>query len=592
MSSFISPAKKVRCYKRILGLGLPIVGGMISQNIINLVDTAMVGSLGDVALAAVGTGSFIAFMAVSDCYGVIHRGPGHRCPEDFGEGRTADLAVALNAALVVAAAVGVVLSALYWRFADSCMDGSTRPRGSCSRGSVYRASGLDHHRGRINMSFRGYWNGTDRPMLYLRTLVMIHSSNIVLNYLFIFGNLGFPELGTLGAAIGTTASLFMGSVYYFYLGFKHAGDEGFIKVRWSRTVMASLLRSTIPNSLQQAAAGYTVLFWIIGKVGTAETAAANVLVNIMPVAILPSIALGMASTTLVGQAMGRGDPDDAYLWGWDVVRVAFVTLVSLRVRPWCFSRALADGFFTNQRRFELGQVTADGVWRGHRHRWVGPGVDAVALGAGDNKTVMLMSVGAQWFFLLPIAFWVGPVLGWGLLGIWTVQAFYRILLSSFLPFVGGEEPGKIFAFNRSDSPQVFQNCVDVLAKEYDMPGIWTSAGGPNSRVHRATSLRTQESASVEPHPPKKRRCLSGSCFSLWGGSSKYGGPFACRRFCSRSKRRRFTQEYRPPADPAMIASQNEPDNQPDVDDEHPQLDCESLRKRTSTAPNVRSTIKS
>ena len=50
---------------RILSLGLPIIGGMISQNILNLVDTAMVGTLGDVALAAVGMGSFANFMSVA-----------------------------------------------------------------------------------------------------------------------------------------------------------------------------------------------------------------------------------------------------------------------------------------------------------------------------------------------------------------------------------------------------------------------------------------------------------------------------------------------------------------------------------------------
>ena len=432
MSSFISPAKKVR-YKRILGLGRPIGGGMISQNIINLVDTAMVGSLGDVALAAVGTGSFIAFMAVSIVMG-LSTGVQAIVARRVGEGRTADLAVALNAALVVAVAVGVVLSALYWRFADSLY-------GWVNQDPEVLALGVPYIELRvwtitavgINMSFRGYWNGTDRPMLYLRTLVMIPSSNIVLNYLFIFGNLGFPELGTLGAAIGTTASLFMGSVYYFYLGFKHAGDEGFIKVRWSRTVMASLLRLTIPNSLQQFffAAGYTVLFWIIGKVGTAETAAANVLVNIMLVAILPSIALGMASTTLVGQAMGRGDPDDAYLWGWDVVRVAFVTLVSVGATMVFFPELWLMGFLRNPETLELARLPL--MVFGAAIAIDGSGLVLMQslLGAGDNKTVMLMSVGAQWFFFLPIAFWVGPVLGWGLLGIWTVQAFYRILLSSF-----------------------------------------------------------------------------------------------------------------------------------------------------------------
>ena len=42
--------------KRICALALPVIGGMISQNVLNLVDTAMVGVLGNPALAAVGIG--------------------------------------------------------------------------------------------------------------------------------------------------------------------------------------------------------------------------------------------------------------------------------------------------------------------------------------------------------------------------------------------------------------------------------------------------------------------------------------------------------------------------------------------------------
>ncbi len=46
-------------------LAVPIVGGMLSQNVFNLVDTAMVGVLGPTALAAVGIGTFANFMAIS-----------------------------------------------------------------------------------------------------------------------------------------------------------------------------------------------------------------------------------------------------------------------------------------------------------------------------------------------------------------------------------------------------------------------------------------------------------------------------------------------------------------------------------------------
>src|SRR5690606_34479364 len=51
--------------RQVLAIALPIIGGMTSQNILNLVDTAMVGSLGDEALAAVGTGSFANFLAMA-----------------------------------------------------------------------------------------------------------------------------------------------------------------------------------------------------------------------------------------------------------------------------------------------------------------------------------------------------------------------------------------------------------------------------------------------------------------------------------------------------------------------------------------------
>lgn len=432
MSYAISDEQKSR-YKRILSLGLPIVGGMISQNVINLVDTAMVGSLGDVALAAVGTGSFIAFMAVSVVMG-LSTGVQAIVARRVGEGNTENVAVALNGALVVAVLSGIVLSTVYWLSAETIFSWVNKDQEVLALGVPYielrvwtiTAVG-------INMSFRGFWNGTDRPMLYLKTLVFIHSTNILFNYVFIFGNWGFPEMGTQGAAVGTTASMFLGSGYYFYLGFKHAKDQGFCMRRCTRPVMKSLLRLTIPNSLQQLffATGYTVLFWIIGQVGTAETAAANVLVNLMLVAILPSMAFGIASTTLVGQALGREDIDDAYRWGWDVVKVACLILFVLGGAMVAFPRLWLGIFLHNPETLELARLPLMVFGAAIAVDGSGMVLMQSLLGAGDNKVVMIMSAGTQWLFFLPAAFLVGPKLGFGLLGIWIVQACYRILLTFF-----------------------------------------------------------------------------------------------------------------------------------------------------------------
>ena len=85
---------------RILGLALPIIGGMVSQNLLNIVDTAMVGFLGDAALAAVGLGGFVVFMCQALILG-ISTGVQTTAARRKGEGRPDRAAAALNTALLL-----------------------------------------------------------------------------------------------------------------------------------------------------------------------------------------------------------------------------------------------------------------------------------------------------------------------------------------------------------------------------------------------------------------------------------------------------------------------------------------------------------
>ena len=71
---------------RIAALALPIIGGMLSQNLLNIVDTAMVGFLGDPALAAVGLGGFVVFMCSALILG-ISTGVQSLAARKKGEGR-------------------------------------------------------------------------------------------------------------------------------------------------------------------------------------------------------------------------------------------------------------------------------------------------------------------------------------------------------------------------------------------------------------------------------------------------------------------------------------------------------------------------
>src|SRR5210317_215610 len=96
-------------FRRILTLALPIIGGMVSQNVLNLVDTAMVGRLGDAALGAVGLGGFAVFMCMALVLGVS-TGVQATAARRKGEGLTGEMAHSLNAGLIIVWIVAPVLS--------------------------------------------------------------------------------------------------------------------------------------------------------------------------------------------------------------------------------------------------------------------------------------------------------------------------------------------------------------------------------------------------------------------------------------------------------------------------------------------------
>ncbi len=421
---------------RIQGLALPIIGGMISQNVLNLVDTAMVGSLGDAALAGVGLGGFANFMAIAFITG-MSAGVQAMASRRLGEGRTTETAVPLNGGLLVVALLAVPLSivliALAPRLFPLLVDDPEvvalgTPYLQCRLGAMVAVG--------MNFSFRGYWNAVDRSALYLRTLLVMHVTNIALNYVLIFGHLGFPELGAVGAGLGTAISTYVGTAYYFWLGRTHAREAGFLRGLPGRDTVRTMVRLSVPAGLQQFffAAGMTVFFRLVGMVGTQELAASNVLLNLMLVAILPGLGFGLAAATLVGQALGKGDRPGAREWGLDVVKLASAVVGIIAIPAMIYPEGLLLPFIHSADTLALAAGPLRLIAILLPLDAVGMVLMNGLLGAGDAKQVMRVSIVTQWVCQLPLVFLVGPTLGWGLFAIWAVQTGARAAQS--LVFLG------------------------------------------------------------------------------------------------------------------------------------------------------------
>ena len=409
---------------------------MVSQNVLNLVDLAMVSTEGDAAVAAVGVGGFANFLAFSFITG-LSAGVQSIAARRKGEGRDDETAIPLNAALLLGIAIGIPLSAVLYKLVPWFFPLQNPDPAVLDVGVPYlQARLLAMCAVATNFAFRGYWNAVDLSKLYLRTLLVMHACNIFLNWVLIFGNLGAPALGAYGAGVSSAIATYVGAAFYVWLGLRHARGAGFLRGLPDRATFRSIITLAIPNGLQQFAfaAGFNALFWILGHIGmgesghsTVDVAAANALVNVTLVALLPGIALGIAAASLVGQALGRKDPDDAYAWGWDVAKIAVGVMGVLGLPMAIAPDLVLSPFLHSADALETARLPMRMVGLFIAFDGIGMVLMNAMLGAGANRTVMVVSVALQWCLFLPIAFLLGPILGLGLLPIWIAQLSYRAL---------------------------------------------------------------------------------------------------------------------------------------------------------------------
>jgi len=423
-ASFIPSPSRL---KKIVRMAGPLVLGMASQNVMNLVDTAMVGRFGKHALAAVGLSFFFNMMAMSIVTGFAS-GVQAMAARRKGEGRRSDLAEPLNAGIVLGIGVGLPVTLLFVGITPQLFALLTDDPAVIAAGVPYLRARLAGLTGLgLLFIFRGYWSAVNRANLYLVTLLIMVIANALLNYALIFGKFGAPALGVEGAGIGTTISNFLGAFVYVVLGLRFARQEGFLRGLPSLETIRTVARLSAPAAVQNLffGAGMTAYMRIIGMVSTDGVAAANVLVNLMLVVILTSIGFGLAGASLVGQALGRKDPADAKLWGWHTsvttgAIIAVVALPALIAPDFVLGQFIHDAAVLDVARLPMlltaifVPLDAAGLilWNAH-------------LGAGDTRRAMLITVIGQWALALPAQFIAVKFFGASFLTVWLIQLGYR-----------------------------------------------------------------------------------------------------------------------------------------------------------------------
>jgi len=414
--------------RQIFLLSLPIIGGMISQNILNIADTAMVGHLGATALAAVGVASFAVFMSQALVLG-ISSGVQAIAARRVGEGKVDLASVSLYSGVIIAVLLGSLLTALIYQAVPVLFPYLNSDPGVIDLGSSYwQIRLLAMVFMGINYAFRGYFNGISQPKYYMFSLLFIHALNIILNYLLIFGHFGFPEMGTDGAAIASAVATVAGTLLYFGLSTFSLKHLNLFSYKPNRSDIISVFKLTIPAGFQQflIAVGLTTLFWMAGRLGVTEVAALNILINILMLCILPGFGFGMAAATLVGTSLGEKNKAKAKQWAYDVMKVGGGVTLVLGGLIACFAEIILQLFTPDVATIEAAvmplQVTGGMIFIDV----MGVILMNALLGSGDVKVVLKTSVFFQWVVFFPLGVTAVLFFQPDLITVWLLFSLSRV----------------------------------------------------------------------------------------------------------------------------------------------------------------------
>ena len=154
------------------------------------------------------------------------------------------------------------------------------------------------------------------------------------------------------------------------------------------------LKLSLPASIQQLffSAGLVTLMWIVGQIGTAEVAAVNILMTFYLAALLPAFGIALACTTLVGNALGRKDIDDAERWGWECAAMTVVYGLGLSIVLVPLAEPLLALFLTNPETRQLAYLPMI-IWALIlAFDTAGMVLMNALIGAGDTRRAMWISV--------------------------------------------------------------------------------------------------------------------------------------------------------------------------------------------------------
>lgn len=409
-------------------LSLPLVIGQLAQVAMNLVDTVMAGHHGRLTQAEVAVGTQVWSLAIVLALGVLMAIPPFVAQLN-GANRRGEIGALFRQTLWLSLALGI---GLLWltRQADALLAlvgiaEEVRPGAAAYlRAISWGAPALV-----LFFALRYLCDGVAWTMPTMVFSFVALLALVPANYVFLYGGLGIPALGTEGLAWATVLVLWgqaLGFLVYLLRSPRFRDLRLFAQFEWPRwATLGALLWVGVPMGVTVFMEGslFVVTGLLIGTLGATEVAAHQIALVLASTTFMVPLGVAMATTVRVGHAVGAGDAP-AVRWaagaGYAIALLTQTVSALAMVLgggwiAWLFTRdpgvaAMAASLLLYAAAFQYVdgvQVLSNGALRGLK----------------DTRVPMLITAFSYWLLGMPIGWLLGLRLGWGPQGLWIGLIF-------------------------------------------------------------------------------------------------------------------------------------------------------------------------
>lgn len=300
--------------KHIAKIGWPILLSLLAQNIIQVIDTAFLGRVGEVELGASALAGIIYIAIYTIGFGfsmgsqiLIGRRNGEKNYNQIGE-------IVIQGILFLIVPAILLILVFKLGFSDLLLGifKSDNISGAVSDYLDWRVYGFMF--AFANSSFRAFYIGVARTKVLLTSSIVMAIVNIVLDYALIFGHFGLPEMGIGGAALASVIAEASATIFYIIYTKRKIDLEkyGFTKITFKWSVIKRVLDISIYMMVQYMLSIVTWMMFFVfieNYMGERPLAITNIIRSLYTILTLPSNALSSAVNTLVSNTIGANKKD-------------------------------------------------------------------------------------------------------------------------------------------------------------------------------------------------------------------------------------------------------------------------------------------